>query len=50
MVASGTGSALVDDGDSVQIKVFSKPEVADRVMATGVRLLVTRFLRRGLYV
>ena len=32
--------ALLDDGDSVSIKVFSRPEVADRIMPGGVRRLV----------
>ncbi|HYI62882.1 MAG TPA: ATP-dependent RNA helicase HrpA [Acidimicrobiales bacterium] len=32
--------ALLDDGDSVSVKVFSRPEVADRVMAAGLRRLV----------
>ncbi|QXC61183.1 ATP-dependent RNA helicase HrpA [Aquihabitans sp. G128] len=32
--------ALLDAGDSVSIKVFSKPEIAERIMAVGVRRLV----------
>jgi ATP-dependent helicase HrpA len=32
--------ALLDGGDSVAIRVFSRPEVADRIMPGGVRRLV----------
>ncbi|HEX2578575.1 MAG TPA: DUF3418 domain-containing protein, partial [Aquihabitans sp.] len=32
--------ALLDDGDSVAIRVFSRPEVAERIMPGGVRRLV----------
>ncbi|MCU1352513.1 MAG: hrpA [Acidimicrobiales bacterium] len=32
--------ALLDDGNSVSIKVFSKPEIADRIMVGGVRRLL----------
>ncbi|NLD77085.1 MAG: ATP-dependent RNA helicase HrpA [Acidimicrobiales bacterium] len=32
--------ALLDRGDSVEIKVFSKPEIAERIMAGGIRRLV----------
>ncbi|WCO65738.1 ATP-dependent RNA helicase HrpA [Iamia majanohamensis] len=32
--------ALLDDEDSVSVRVFSRPEVADRVMAGGLRRLV----------
>lgn len=32
--------ALLDDGDSVAVKIFTRPEVADRVMVVGLRRLV----------
>ncbi len=32
--------ALLDDGDSVAVRIFTRPEVADRVMAVGLRRLV----------
>ena len=32
--------ALLDRGDTVEIKVFSKPEIASRIMAGGVRRLM----------
>ncbi|MGI8936878.1 MAG: ATP-dependent RNA helicase HrpA [Iamia sp.] len=32
--------ALLDDGGSVSVRVFSRPEVADRIMAGGIRRLV----------
>ena len=32
--------ALIDGGDSVSIRVFTRPEVADRIMPGGVRRLV----------
>jgi ATP-dependent helicase HrpA len=32
--------ALLDDGESVSVRVFSRPEVADRIMAGGIHRLV----------
>ncbi|MBX3284123.1 MAG: ATP-dependent RNA helicase HrpA, partial [Actinobacteria bacterium] len=39
--------ALLDDGDSVSIKVFSTPEIQARIMATGVRRLLLRSVPVG---
>ncbi len=39
--------ALLDEGDSVAIRVFSTPEIQARIMATGVRRLVLRSVPVG---